>query len=348
MSTVRLLLIAAIFVFISPVSARAATHEVTVGDNFFDPNDLTIFVGDTVRWSYSGNRNHDVTADDFSWGSETSNSFTYERTFNSIGEVLYHCTVHSAPGRDINTFQNGRLNVVENTENQPPSAGFDFVCADLECSFTDQSSDSDGTVSSWAWDFGDGGTSASGNPDHAFAEEGTYLVSLTVTDNDGAQDSTSQSVTVSVSPPDSVVINFGMMDAWFNPATNGQGFLITVWEDIQIMFVAWFTFDTERPPEDAVAVLGEAGQRWITASGTWVGDTAVLDIYLSTGGVFNSPEPPITTGPDPIGTMMIKWTSCNSAVVSYDIPSLDLVGETPIERIVLAHVAVCEAGQPEP
>lgn len=47
-------------------------------------------------------------------------------------------------------------------------------------------------------------------------------------------------------------INAGFNDAWFNPATKGQGFLITVFPEIKQIFLAWFTFDTERPPGDGV------------------------------------------------------------------------------------------------
>jgi PKD repeat protein len=50
--------------------------------------------------------------------------------------------------------------------------------------FTDQST-SDGTIGSWAWDFGDGHTSGEQNPSHTYAEPGTYLVCLTITDDDG-------------------------------------------------------------------------------------------------------------------------------------------------------------------
>ncbi|MCW5212610.1 cadherin-like domain-containing protein, partial [Desulfobulbus sp. TB] len=43
--------------------------------------------------------------------------------------------------------------------NTPPTAGFNSSCTDLSCTFTDQSSDSDGTVTAWSWDFGNGGSS---------------------------------------------------------------------------------------------------------------------------------------------------------------------------------------------
>lgn len=81
--------------------------------------------------------------------------------------------------------------------NYPPSANFTYTTSELTANFTDQSTDSDGSVVSWSWNFGDGGTSTAQNPSHTYAADGTYTVSLTVTDDAGATDTASQSVTVS-------------------------------------------------------------------------------------------------------------------------------------------------------
>ena len=83
--------------------------------------------------------------------------------------------------------------------NQPPTAAFTSSCAGLACSFTSTSTDPDGSVASWSWTFGDGGTSTAQNPSHSYTAGGAYTVSLTVTDNLGATGSTSQTVTVA--PP---------------------------------------------------------------------------------------------------------------------------------------------------
>ena len=81
--------------------------------------------------------------------------------------------------------------------NVAPSAAFSFNSNDLTVTLTDSSVDSDGSIASWDWDFGDGSTSETQNPSHIYTTAGTYTVNLTVIDNDGAANSTNQSVTVS-------------------------------------------------------------------------------------------------------------------------------------------------------
>lgn len=81
--------------------------------------------------------------------------------------------------------------------NNPPTANFTYSCSGLTCNFTDTSTDADGSISSWSWDFGDASTSAAQHPSHTFAAAGSYTVALTVTDNGGATGSKSQTVTVS-------------------------------------------------------------------------------------------------------------------------------------------------------
>lgn len=136
------------------------------------------------------------------------------------------------------------------------------------------------------------------------------------------------------------VINAGLNDAWYDPDTNGQGFFIIVWEDIQLMFVAWFTYDSERPPQDVKAILGDPGHRWLTAQGPYSGNSATFDINVTSGGVFDAAMP--APGPaEAKGTMTITFDGCNSGVVSYSIPSADVEGEVSIQRIALDNVALC-------
>ena len=146
-----------------------------------------------------------------------------------------------------------------------------------------------------------------------------------------------------IEPTPGFMVNSGLSDAWYNPAMPGQGFLISVLPGIRQMFVAWFTYDTERPPADAGAILGEPGHRWLTAQGPYEGDTANLTVFVTEGGVFNAAEPPAETDPEGDGTLTIEFADCNAAMVSYEITSLGISGEIPIERIVLDRGAICEA-----
>jgi subtilisin family serine protease len=84
--------------------------------------------------------------------------------------------------------------------NQPPVASFGSSCANLVCSFTDTSTDSDGSVVAWSWSFGDGATSTLRHPSRTYAAAGSYVVSLTVTDNQGATNSKSATIQVTAPP----------------------------------------------------------------------------------------------------------------------------------------------------
>ena len=109
------------------------------------------------------------------------------------------------------------------------------------------------------------------------------------------------------------------------------------------MFLAWFTYDTERPPEDVQAVLGEPGHRWLTAQGPYEGDTANLTIFVTEGGVFDSAEPAAATDLDGDGLLKLEFANCSEGLVSYEIISLGISGEIPIQRIVPDNISLCES-----
>lgn len=86
--------------------------------------------------------------------------------------------------------------------NSSPTADFTFSCTDLTCNFTDLSSDTDGSIASRTWSFGDA-QSGSGTPaSHTYAAAGTYSVTVHPTDNGGASaTSQAKSVTVTAAAP---------------------------------------------------------------------------------------------------------------------------------------------------
>ena len=91
--------------------------------------------------------------------------------------------------------------------NTPPVANFMFTTSSLTANFTDSSSDSDGTIASRSWAFGDGTTSTATSPSKTYAAAGTYNVTLTVTDNRGATNTKTRAVTVTAPPNGNVLTN---------------------------------------------------------------------------------------------------------------------------------------------
>ena len=93
-------------------SAGAAEITVLVQSNSFQPNDIEIEVGDTIKFQNLGGF-HDVRADDGSFSREPSNAnWRFRHTFDRVGEFPVHCSIHSSPGRPIATSMNAHITVV--------------------------------------------------------------------------------------------------------------------------------------------------------------------------------------------------------------------------------------------
>ena len=94
--------------------------------------------------------------------------------------------------------------------NVPPTAAFATTCDFLDCDFdATTSSDTDGTVDDYAWDFGDGQTGTGATPNHVYEEPGTYTISLVVTDNEDATDDASSTQVLLGAPAASTVSYVG-------------------------------------------------------------------------------------------------------------------------------------------
>jgi PKD repeat protein len=128
-------------------------------------------------------------------------SFTAPETDENGSNVTFRLTVTDAGGLQSSAeclvYVVPTLTEPPAPTNTPPTAVYSVVDSSLKVTFTDGSTDSDGTVVSWFWDFGDGTTNTPQNPRHRYREPGTYTVTLTVTDNNGAVDSTRKTITVS-------------------------------------------------------------------------------------------------------------------------------------------------------
>jgi PKD repeat protein len=163
---------------------------------FTDGSDDPDGVDDLASWSW-----------DFG-GDGESDEQSPVHTFSAANTYEVTLTVTDAAGATNSLSQDV---VVSTTANVVPTADFDFICNAEECTFTDASSDTDGTIASYAWEFGDGETSTEADPVHTYAgitELTEFEVTLTVTDDDGGV-STPFTQTVAVAPPAQTVCDNG-------------------------------------------------------------------------------------------------------------------------------------------
>ncbi len=68
---------------------------------------------------------------------------------------------------------------------QGPTALFAWHSEGLNVTFSDQSTEGSARITTYAWQFGDGGTGSGANPSHTYVSSGGYTVELTVTDENG-------------------------------------------------------------------------------------------------------------------------------------------------------------------
>ena len=112
-------------------------------------------------------------------------------------------TVSDNANLDTGTLNNWQLTLTALSDDTPPEpvapvANFSYSASGLTVSFSDLSTDANNNINSYSWDFGDGNASGDANPQHNYAEPGSYQVSLTVTDSTGLTDTHSQTIAVSV------------------------------------------------------------------------------------------------------------------------------------------------------
>lgn len=92
-----------------------------------------------------------------------------------------------------------------------PTADFSFsaACTASPVNFSDASTIGAGTIVSYAWDFGDGNTSATQSPQHTYGSAATYSASLVVTSDNGCMDTVSKNVVVENFPDAGFTVTTG-------------------------------------------------------------------------------------------------------------------------------------------
>lgn len=190
-------------IFTGPAKAAQITT-VTISNLAFNPQNVTIKVGSTITWT-----NNDPIIYTL-WFVKTDDGTTYKKAgIEGLSDPILPDTSWSQTFNEIVTLQyysferlwiTGFINVVPLVS---PVASFTYSPTEplvnqeitLDAS---QSYDTDGTIVSYAWNFSDGTTLTETDAlaTHIYTEDGTYDVTLTVTDDDGLTNSTWATVTV--------------------------------------------------------------------------------------------------------------------------------------------------------
>jgi PKD repeat protein len=162
--------------------------------NYEDSNPAASFLfscsGLTCNFDASTSTGGAGTITSYSWSfGDLTNGSTVKPSHIYAAEGTYsvELTVTNDLGKSDVTTQNVVLATV------PPTAAFTFSCTILTCNFdASTSTGGDGTIISYSWNFGDATSGATVNPSHIYAAEGTYSVELTVTNDLGKSDITTQ------------------------------------------------------------------------------------------------------------------------------------------------------------
>jgi PKD repeat protein len=193
----------------SPSSSTTYTVTVTDNNGCSDLDAMTVSVNDkpTADFTFSGQCEGSGTQfTDQSSGSISSWSWDFDDGNTSTQQNPTH--VYSSSGvynveLIVSTSANCKDTITKAVQVfTEPSADF---TATTECEtdtthFTDNSSISSGSITSWFWDFDDGNTSTQQNPDHVYNTSGTFDAKLIVTSDEGCKDTMVKTVTVHPKP----------------------------------------------------------------------------------------------------------------------------------------------------
>ena len=165
-------------------------------------SNTTIMLGESITFDASNSYDLDGEIDFYYWNfddGQTSNEIVKEHTYSDSG--IFNVSLKLIDNlNDINTT----YYIVE-VINALPNANFTFSPDGGNTQelyqFTDASTDSDGTVDEWSWNFGDGNESDNANPTHSFSFPGEYTISLTVIDDQGGENTYTKLLYVENSAP---------------------------------------------------------------------------------------------------------------------------------------------------
>ena len=158
--------------------------------------------GETIQFDATESYDTDSIIASYTWDFGDGNTATgteVDHTYTNIG--IYTITLTVTDSEGLTSQTTSAITIT----NAIPTASFtksaETVKVDEIIYFdASESVDSDGSIATYLWDFGDGNTSTEIATNHVYSEEGTYKVTLTVTDNDNELSSTFANISVLSEP----------------------------------------------------------------------------------------------------------------------------------------------------
>ncbi len=328
---------------------------VSACDGNITLNLLTDNYGSETSWTLKNSVGTTVQS-----GSGYGNNTTYTLNWN-LAEGEYTFTINDSYGDGICcTYGNGSYSLTDGCGNTLVSGGsftsseVTAFCAgatanvaptanangpysafeNVAISFSSAgSSDSDGTISSYSWDFGDGTSSTLANPSHAYVTAGTYTTTLTVTDNSGATGTSQATATITVAPLcvdvnlTIVLDNYPGETSWTiktsagttvaSGGTYGSLAAGSTFTETNCLDAGCYTFTINDSYGDGICCSYGSGSYTVTDASS---------IVLASGATFTSSEATdfcLTTGRNSTGVVRRQVESVNSRI--YPNPTSDFI-----------------------
>ena len=222
--------------FSASITVTAALPNAPVANFSRSISDLTVTFTDTstgnpTSWSW-----------DFGDGN-TSTTQNPTHAYLAAGTYTVELTATNAGGSDDRSRS---VTVTEALPDAPVASFLSFV-NHLEVTFTDTST---GNPTSWAWNFGDNGTSTQQNPVHIYASAGSRTVSLTATNAGGSDTHTATVTAIAPSTPGSPgkplvsITTTSFTFSWSEPDTGGDPIIDYTFEYRREGVTPWITDTT--------------------------------------------------------------------------------------------------------
>ncbi len=243
---------------------------------------------------------------DFGDGTQASGATT-PHDYLQAGTYTVRLSVKDNNGTSASTTQ--QVVVTAPPPNQAPVAAFTSSCTGRTCAFdSSTSSDPDGTVSGWAWDLGDGSVSTDQNPSHTYATNGTFTVSLTVSDDLGASNTVTHTVTVTVAAANAKpVAKVATQVSGLTVSVDGSG---STDADGTVASYAWAY-------GDGGSGAGKTDSHTYAAAGTYTVTLTVTDDQGATGSataqvVVSAPPASSVVAADGFGRTGSRWGTADT------------------------------------